>query len=112
MGFNLSEFIRLEMTKKNIKAVDLADALNKSPSYISKMLKNNIIPDYEDLKIIAKTLDINYPFLLFQIGILDEADLKHIIACNTLKEYLGELLKVNDMEEEKVNAKEIKNLIS
>lgn len=45
-------------------------------------------------------------------GILDEADLKHIIACNTLKEYLGELLKVNDIEEEKVNAKEIKNLIS
>lgn len=104
MSFNLSEFIRMEMAKKNIKAVDLADALNKSPSYISKMLKNNIIPDYEDLKVIAKILDINYSFLLFQIGILDEADLKHIIACNTLKEYLGELLKVNDMEEEKVNA--------
>ena len=51
MSFNLSEFIRMEMAKKNIKAVDLADALNKSPSYISKMLKNNIIPDYEDLKI-------------------------------------------------------------
>ena len=71
MSFNLSEFIRMEMAKKNIKAVDLADALNKSPSYISKMLKNNIIPDYEDLKVIAKILDINYSFLLFQIGILD-----------------------------------------
>lgn len=65
MSFNLSEFIRMEMAKKNIKAVDLADALNKSPSYISKMLKNNIIPDYEDLKVIAKILDIN--LFLFHI---------------------------------------------
>jgi len=49
------------------------------------MLKNNIIPDYEDLKVIAKTLDINYSFLLFQIGILDEADLKHIMPAILLR---------------------------
>lgn len=103
MSFDLSEFIRMELTKQNIKAVDLANALNKTPSYISKMLKNNIVPDYEDLKIIAKKLNINYPFLLFQIGILDEADIKHIIACNTLKGYLGELLKVNSMDEKRTD---------
>lgn len=103
MSFDLSEFIRMELAKQNIKAVDLANALDKTPSYISKMLKNNIIPDYKDLKIIAQKLNINYPFLLFQIGILDEADIKHIIACNTLKGYLGELLKVNSMDEKRTD---------
>ena len=37
MSFNLSEFIRMEMAQKSIKAVDLADELNKSPSDLLKL---------------------------------------------------------------------------
>jgi len=42
MSFDLSEFIRIEIAKKNIKAIDLANALNKSPSYIARCLKTTL----------------------------------------------------------------------
>lgn len=102
MGFNFGDFLKYELGKKKVKAIDLAKAIGKSPAYITKIQKENIIPDYETLRIFSEKLEIDYEFLLFQIGIIDENTLLHINAFNNLKGYLAEIVNLNEMTSEKI----------
>lgn len=102
MGFKFGDFVKYELVRKKIKAIDLAEAINKSPAYITKLQKQNFIPEHNVLKIIAKKFEISYEFLLYQIGIIDEYALLHINAFTTLKGYLSEVMNINDMSVDKI----------
>lgn len=101
MDFNFSDFLKHELSKKILKANELAKLIDKVPSYITKIQKENIIPNYKDLKIIARAFGISYEFLLFQIGIIDTNTLIHINAFGSLKSYLAEIFNLTDMTKEK-----------
>ena len=101
MSFKFSEFLKHELSKKTIRANELAKLIDKVPSYVTKLQKEDIIPNYKDLKIIAKAFGINYEFLLFQIGIIDTNTLTHINAFGSLRSYLAEIMNLTDMTNEK-----------
>lgn len=101
MGFNFGKFLEHELVMKNIKGVELARVLDKSPAYITKMQKQNIIPDYDDLKKIADKLGISYEFLLFQIGVIEDSTLQHINFFTNIKSYLAETINNNNFTLEK-----------
>lgn len=101
MDFNFSDFLKHELSKKILKANELAKLMDKVPSYITKIQKENIIPNYKDLKIIAKAFGVSYEFLLFQIGIIDTNTLIHINAFGSLKSYLSEIFNLTDMTKER-----------
>lgn len=103
MNFSFSEFLKHELGKKVLKASELAEIMNRAPSYITKLKNQNIIPDYKDLRVIAEQFEIGYEFLLFQIGIIDENTLLHINAFSTLKSYLSEIMNINNMTQEKLS---------
>ena len=102
MTFKFSDFLKHELSKKTIKASDLAKLIDKVPSYVTKLQKEDIIPNYKDLRIIAKAFGINYEFLLYQIGIIDTSTLTHINAFGSLKSYLAEIMNLTDMNAEKL----------
>ena len=101
MSFKFSEFLKHELSKKTLRANELAKLIDKVPSYVTKLQKEDIIPNYKDLKIIAKAFGINYEFLLFQIGIIDTNTLTHINAFGSLRSYLAEIMNLTDMTNEK-----------
>ena len=102
MTFKFSDFLKHELSKKTIKASELAKLIDKVPSYVTKLQKEDIIPNYKDLRIIAKAFGINYEFLLYQIGIIDTSTLTHINAFGSLKSYLAEIMNLTDMNAEKL----------
>lgn len=101
MSFKFSEFLKHELSKKTIRAKDLAKLIDKVPSYITKLQKEDIVPNYKDLRVISKAFGVNYEFLLFQIGIIDTNTLTHINAFGSLKSYLAEIMNLTDMTEDK-----------
>ncbi|MBB6215074.1 transcriptional regulator with XRE-family HTH domain [Anaerosolibacter carboniphilus] len=103
MSFKFSEFLKHELGKKVLKANELAKLMNRAPSYITKLQKEDIIPDYKDLKVIAEQFGIGYEFLLFQIGIIDVNTLLHINAFGNLKSYLSEIINLTNMTPEKID---------
>jgi len=102
MSFKFSEFLKHELSKKTIRANELAKLIDKVPSYVTKLQKEDIIPNYKDLRIISKAFGVNYEFLLFQIGIIDTSTLTHINAFGSLKSYLAEIMNLTDMNAEKL----------
>ena len=102
MTFKFSEFLKHELSKKTIKASELAKLIDKVPSYVTKLQKEDIIPNYKDLRIIAKAFGIKYEFLLYQIGIIDTSTLTHISAFGSLKSYLAEIMNLTDMTIDKL----------
>lgn len=103
MSFKFSEFLKHELSKKTIRANELAKLIDKVPSYITKLQKEDIIPNYKDLRIISKAFGVNYEFLLFQIGIIDTKTLTHINAFGSLKSYLAEIMNLTDMTKDKLD---------
>ena len=103
MSFKFSEFLKHELSKKTIRANELAKLIDKVPSYVTKLQKEDIIPNYKDLRIISKAFGVNYEFLLFQIGIIDTKTLTHINAFGSLKSYLAEIMNLTDMTQDKLD---------
>lgn len=111
MTFEFKEYLKYQLSKKTIRAKDLADAIGKVPSYITKMQKGEISPNHKDLRILANMFGVEYEFLLFQIGYIDAHTLTHIKAFTSLRSYLAEIMNLNSMTIDKYDVydKFIKN---
>lgn len=56
--------IKVVLTEKNIKQIELAEAIGKSPNTIASICNNKVQPHLKDLKRIADYLDVDIRELL------------------------------------------------